>query len=117
MTQEWQWRLFMARLDPATGSEQAGTRPVLVVSEEDYNEVMPVVTVLPLTSRKPGRRVYPNETLIKRGTAGLTVESIVLAHQVRTISKRRLGAELGFLDNAQLRRRVVEALKGHLGIE
>ncbi|MCH8194943.1 MAG: type II toxin-antitoxin system PemK/MazF family toxin [Chloroflexi bacterium] len=117
MTQEWQWRLFMARLDPAAGSEQAGTRPVLVVSEEDYNEVMPVVTVLPLTSRKPGRRVYPNEALIKRGTAGLTVDSIVLAHQVRTISKRRLGAELGFLDNAQLRRRVVETLKGHLGIE
>ncbi|MGH9339941.1 MAG: type II toxin-antitoxin system PemK/MazF family toxin [Acidobacteriota bacterium] len=43
------------------GSEQAGTRPVLVISDQDFNQLMPVITVLPLTSRKPGRKIYPNE--------------------------------------------------------
>ena len=51
----FQWRVFRANLDPAVGSEQAGQRPVLVVSNEIMNEVLPIVTVLPLTSRKPGR--------------------------------------------------------------
>ena len=84
-----QWHIFQANLDPVTGSEQRGTRPVLVVSDEDFNQLMPVVTVLPLTSRKPGRQIYPNEVLLPKGTAGLPEDSIVMAHQIRTISKTR----------------------------
>lgn len=116
MTETWQWQVFLAQLDPVTGSEQAGTRPVLVVSEEDYNRLMPLVTVLPITSRKPRRRVYPNEVLLRRNTARLMADSIVLSHQIRTISKRRLTAALGMLNDLTLRQQVLDALKGHLGI-
>lgn len=97
MISDWRWRVFMARLDPAVGSEQAGTRPVLVVSEEQYNQNTSLVTVLPLKSRKPGRRMYPSEVLAGQGTAGLIADSIILAHQVRTISKKRLGRRMGAL--------------------
>lgn len=116
MTETWQWHVFLADLDPATGSEQAGSRPVLVVSEEDYNQVMPLVTIVPLTTRKQGRHVYPNEVLLSRGTAGLTADSIVLVHQVRTISKRRLTRQLGPLNDDDLRIHILDALKGHLSI-
>ena len=51
---------------------------------------MPVVTVLPITSLKKDRKVYPNEVMLKEGTGGLSHNSIVLAHQIRTISKQRL---------------------------
>ncbi|MEZ4832119.1 MAG: type II toxin-antitoxin system PemK/MazF family toxin [Caldilineaceae bacterium] len=65
----YQWHIFMASLDPVTGSEQAGTRPVLVISREALNQLLPVVNVVPLTSRKsPARRIYPNEVLIRAGT-------------------------------------------------
>ena len=46
----FQWQVFRANLNPVIGSEQAGHRPVLVVSNEIMNEVLPILTVLPLTS-------------------------------------------------------------------
>ena len=57
------WSLWMANLEPVMGSEQGKTRPVVIISEDAMNAILPVVNVLPLTSRKPGRRVYPNEAL------------------------------------------------------
>lgn len=62
----YQWHIFRATLDPVTGSEQRGTRPVLVVSDEDFNELMPVVTILPLTSRKPGRSSIPTKSYCRK---------------------------------------------------
>ena len=46
----YKWGIFRAGLNPIVGSEQRGTRPVIVVSDEDFNMVMPVVTVLPVTA-------------------------------------------------------------------
>ncbi len=48
----YQWHVFLASLDPSTGSEQAGKRPVLVISREQINQLLPVVNVIPLTSQK-----------------------------------------------------------------
>jgi mRNA interferase MazF len=84
------WSLWQANLDPVVGSEQGKTRPVLVISETALNDILPVVNVLPLTSRKPGRRIYPNEALLPGGTAGLTADSLVLCYQIRTLDKQRL---------------------------
>ena len=57
------WSVWLANLDPVIGSEQGKTRPVLVISQTALNDVLPVVNVLPVTSRKPYRRIYPNEAL------------------------------------------------------
>ena len=54
---EYRWCIFLANLDPVVGSEQGKTRPVLVISEEEINQLLPVVSVLPITSRKHKRRV------------------------------------------------------------
>jgi len=115
--EHYQWHLFRSNLDPVTGSEQRGTRPVLVVSDEDYNQLMPVVTVLPLTFRKPGRHIYPNEVLLPKGTAGLAEDSIVLAHQIRTIAKARLTQQYGEIQSETFREAVRQALKIHLTLE
>jgi len=63
MTPE-RWSVWLANLDPVVGSEQGKTRPVLVLSDTRLNQILPVVNVLPITSRKGKRRVYPNEALI-----------------------------------------------------
>lgn len=112
----WQWGVFRAVLDPVTGSEQAGTRPVLVVSCESFNIVMPVVTILPLTTYRGGR-VYPNEILVPRGTAGLPVDSLILVYQVRTVAKSRLQGRYGLLADDLLRTRVHRALLFYLDLE
>jgi len=110
-----QWAVIQTNLDPAMGTEQRGTRPVLIVSNEEFNQAMPNVTVLPLTSTQ--RRLYPSEILLPEGKAGQPLESIVMAHQIRTISKQRLGRLLGYLDDAKLRYEVHKAIKEHLDME
>ena len=110
-----QWAVMEADLDPTKGAEQKGTRPVLIVSNEEFNQAMPNVTVLPLTSTK--RRLYPSEVLLPKGKAGQPADSIVMAHQIRTISKQRLGRLLGYLDGSQLQQEVREAVKEHLDLD
>ena len=110
------WSVWLAGLDPVVGSEQGRTRPVLVISETALNDVLPVVNVLPVTSRKQNRRVYPNEALLPAGAAGLSAESIVLCYQIRTLDKRRLLKMFGTLDDAALREEVLEALRFQLGL-
>lgn len=113
----YRWGIFKARLGMGSGSEQQGLRPVLVISEEDFNQVMPVVTILPLTTVKPGRKVYPNEVLLAKGVGGLPRPSLVLAHQIRTIAKDRLVGLYGHLHDADIQANVQQALKIHLALE
>ncbi|MBI1744054.1 type II toxin-antitoxin system PemK/MazF family toxin [Candidatus Acetothermia bacterium] len=113
---DWQWTVFLADLSPIKGAEQAGPRPVLVISRESFNQAMPVVTVLPLTSLKRGRRIYPHEVLLPKGQAGLPQASIVLAHQVRTIDKTRLRSAFGTVSDMRTQVRVQQALRVHLDL-
>ena len=117
MTEAWQWHVFPADLDPARGSEQRGRRPVVVVSLERTNRRLQIVTILPLTSVKPGRPVHYAEVLVRAGTAGLPQDSIVMAHQVRTVAKERLGEEYGQVADLDLREQIRDKLKLHLDLE
>jgi len=111
----FQWAVMEANLDPVAGAEQKGIRPVLIISNEEFNQAMPNVTVLPLTSTQ--RRLYPSEVLLPKGKAGQPLDSIIMAHQIRTISKQRLKGLLGYLEDHQLRQQVREAIKEHLDLD
>ncbi|MGD9629217.1 MAG: type II toxin-antitoxin system PemK/MazF family toxin [Pyrinomonadaceae bacterium] len=104
------WNVWLASLDPTIGSEQGKTRPVIVISHTAINERLPVVNILPITSRKPGRRVYPNEALLAAGDANIPNESIVLCFQIRTIDKQRLIKRIGHLDGLRARNAIIDAL-------
>ncbi|MFO7680714.1 MAG: type II toxin-antitoxin system PemK/MazF family toxin [Chloroflexota bacterium] len=114
----YQWHVFLASLDPTKGSEQAGKRPVLIVSNEQINQLLPVVNVIPLTSRKSKKRtIYPNEVLLLAGKAGLKVDSIALCYQIRTLDKSRLERDFGELNDLDLRKQILEALEFQFGME
>ncbi len=110
----YQWAVMEANLDPVAGAEQKGTRPVLVASNEEFNRAMPNVTVLPLTSTR--RSLYPSEVFLPRGKAGQPLDSVVMAHQIRTISKQRIKGLVGHLEDPQLQQQVREALREHLDL-
>jgi mRNA interferase MazF len=67
----YRWNIYWVNLDPTVGSEQGKTRPVLVISDEDINAILPVINILPMTSFKQGRKIYPNEVYLKAAQAGL----------------------------------------------
>jgi mRNA interferase MazF len=113
----YQWRVVQADLNPVRGSEQAGTRPVLIVSDESLNTVLPVVAGLPLTTPRPGRRAYRHEVFLPAGSAGQPNDSIAMAQQIRTLAKERLGRTYGFLEDEGLRARIRAAMKIFLDLE
>ena len=112
---KYQWHIFLASLDPTRGSEQAGRRPVLVISRERINQILRVVNVIPLTSRKSAVRViYPNEVLLTADVAGLKADSIALCYQVRTLDKSRLERDLGKIRDENLRQEILKAIRFQL---
>lgn len=113
----WQWQLVRADLEPVRGSEQAGVRPVLIVSAEASNRALSVVTVLAVTSLKPGRRIYSTEALLPAGAAGQPRDSLVMAQQIRVLEKSRLLSSYGHLDDDELREKVRAALRRYLDLE
>jgi mRNA interferase MazF len=96
--------VFEARLDPTEGSEQAGTRPVIVVSRDAINDASPVVVVVPCTTRRAERKIYPSQVLLRAPEGGLRADSIALGEQVRAVAKTRLGSRWGMLSPEALRR-------------
>lgn len=111
------WKIDRANLDPVIGSEQGKSRPVIVISEDGVNALLPVVDILPVTSRKPGLKVYPNEALLDAGKFGLPNESLVLCYQIRALDKRRLSTEYGEVTGPLKRDEILDALCFQLGIQ
>ena len=96
--------IFDARLDPVEGSEQAGIRPVVVVSRDAINDASPVVVVVPCTTLKGERRIYPSQVLLRAPDGGLRADSIALGEQIRAIAKTRLRSRWGTLTPEAMRR-------------
>jgi mRNA interferase MazF len=111
------WTIYRANLDPTIGSEQGKTRPVLVISEDEINDLLNVVNIIPITSRKKGRGIYPNEALVLANNFGLENESIILCHQIRTIDKVRLSKVYGEISDIKLQNEIVDSLCFQLGID
>ena len=114
---DYQWGIFWADLEPTRGSEQAGKRPVLVISIEEVNQVLPIVTVLSVTSVKPGRKIYPTEVLISAKDSGLSRNSIIMAHQIRTISKDKLDGICGIIRDEIIKEKVRNVVRCYLDLK
>ena len=82
--------VYDARLDPVEGSEQSGSRPVVIVSRDAINASSPIVSAAPCTTYREGRRVYPSQVIVRAPEGGLDVDSVILGEQVRALDKRRL---------------------------
>lgn len=102
--------VYDARLSPTEGSEQAGIRPVIIVSRDAINRYSPVIVVVPLTKAANVSRDYPNNVRLSRRAGGLTVDSVALGGQVRAISKSRLLRHRGHI-SAESMHQINKALR------
>jgi len=105
------WDIRFCTLDPTQGSEQKGTRPVLVVSNDAVNHALPIATVLPLSSLKPGDKIYPTEVLLTADITGLPKDSVAMLQQIRTVAHSRLNSSSKFLSDAAARKKILEAIR------
>jgi len=110
------WTIWRANLDPIIGSEQGKSRPVLIISEDDINALLNIVNIIPITSRKPNRIIYPNEAFLAADKYGLEKDSIALCHQIRTIDKSRLSKKYGQISSKVIQSEIIQALCFQLGI-
>ena len=89
--------IYYADLSPVVGSEQGGTRPVLIVQNDTGNRHSPTVIAAAITSQT-GKARLPTHINIPGGSVGLSKDSVVLLEQVRTIDKSRLREKVCHLD-------------------
>jgi mRNA interferase MazF len=85
--------IWNADLSLSKGSEHAGFRPVVILSGNLLNDNLPIVIVMPLTSKI--KNYKGNPVLIPSSTNGLKVSSEVLVFHIRSVSKDRLIEKLG----------------------
>ncbi len=95
-----QGEIWLANLNPGKGSEQAGERPVVIISGNLLNQYLPIVIVCPLTSKIKN---YKGNIIVQPDKDnGLKVPSEILTFHIRSVSKDRLISKSGFIKPEQL---------------
>jgi mRNA interferase MazF len=94
--------IVLVDLNPAKGSEQRGhARPCVVVQNDIGNTYSNTTIIVPVTDAV-GKKVYPFQSPISKGSSGLTKDSIALGNQIRVISKERIKKKMGALPEAEV---------------
>ena len=81
--------IYFVNLDPVTGREQGGLRPVLVLSSNEMNKKPLVVTVVVGTKGSNVPIDYPSNTRVPAEESGLPMETVFLGFQIRSLDKSR----------------------------
>ena len=107
--------IFYADLSPVVGSEQGGTRPVLIVQNDMGNRHSPTVIAAAITSQM-NKAKLPTHIELTGRNVGLTKDSVVLLEQIRTLDKRRLRERMGRVDG-ELMERIDAAIAVSFGLQ
>ena len=100
-----------AELNPVRGKEQAGRRPVLVLSHDVFNARSGTVIAMALTSQ-PQRAGFP--LTLELQAKGLPKQSWIKISQIRTLAVERIGQRLGTVSPEELAQ-VIEGLNDIIG--
>ncbi|NJK43558.1 MAG: type II toxin-antitoxin system PemK/MazF family toxin [Pleurocapsa sp. SU_196_0] len=104
--------IYWATLEPRSGSEQRGLRPVILVSHDSFNSTpgWKSLIVVPVSrSDVQARRSFAT-VLLKAGSGGLSEDSVALCHQVTTLDRGKFKSLIGNL-NEELLEQVSDGLR------
>lgn len=105
--------IYYANLLPSIGSEQQGTRPVLIIQNDVGNEHSNTVIVAMITGK--AKKPLPTHVSINNTECGLPENSVVMLEQIQTLDKQRLGTFIGRV-SADVMNRIDKAALCSLGI-
>lgn len=115
MTRPKRGDIYLLNFDPTIGAEIRKTRPALILQNDIANKFSPV-TIVAAISSKFDDPLYPTEVLIPaKAPTGLSLDSVVLLNQIRTVDKKRLIKQLGKLSKTKMEE-VDLALRISLGL-
>ena len=103
--------IIWANLEPAIGNEQAGKRPVLVLSHNIFNENSGTVIAVAITSKEQ-RAGFP--LTLEINSKNLPKKSWIKISQIRTLSINRLGEKITHIKEEELNQ-VIEGLNEIIG--
>lgn len=106
--------VFFADLSPVVGSEQGGTRPVLIIQNDIGNRFSPTVIVAAITAQIQKAKL-PTHVEVNADRYKFERDSVILLEQIRTIDKSRLTDRITHLDE-YLMEQVDEALEISFGL-
>lgn len=93
--------VWLANLDPIVGNEQAGKRPILIISVDYFNQGgSRMVIAVPFTRKD---RKQPLHVPVRAGTAGLNIDSFIKTEDIRGLSKERLIHKIGEVDKKTMK--------------
>jgi len=110
------WDIYFCCLETTIGSEQRGTRPVLVISTNSVNHNLPVSTVLPLSSINTSDKIYPTEVMLETAITGLPKLSVAMVQQIRTVSHNRLRNLAGRIIDLEIQNQVLDACRNYFDL-
>jgi mRNA interferase MazF len=109
--------VYEVNLDPTVGREIGKKRPAVIIQNDIGNTNSGTTIVAPVSSLKPGTKLFPIMVLLPRGSGGLSCESFVHCGQIRTLDKNnRLAKRLGHLSDQQMEE-IDEALRISLSLK
>lgn len=106
--------IYYADMEPHIGSEQGGTRPVVVLQNNTGNYYCPTLIIAPITSKSGKKPSQPTHYYAER-IHGLELPGMVLLEQIKTIDKRRVKKYLGRMTRQQMDE-IGEAIEEALGL-
>jgi mRNA interferase MazF len=108
--------IYFVNLNPVKGREQAGHRPVLVLSIDAINKLPLVVTVVVGTKGANISRDYPTNVRVSAAESGLPMETVFLCFQVRSLDPKRFPDKPAGRVSGETLRQVEDAVRYCLGL-
>lgn len=108
--------IVQADLSGTIGSEQGGTRPVLIIQNDIGNLHSPTTIVIPFSTKVFKNPNQPTHTLIKSSAdTGLKEDSILLGEQIRVISFQRIKKKIGSVTDKNEREEIRRVYAANFG--
>lgn len=108
--------IYFVSLNPVRGREQAGSRPVLVLSIDSINKLPLVVTVVVGTSGGNISHDYPTNVRLSPEESGLPVETVFLCFQLRSLDPRRFSGPPAGRVSGTVLKRIEDVVRYCLGL-
>jgi mRNA interferase MazF len=108
--------IYFVDLNPTKGREQAGNRPVLVLSVDSINRLPLVVTVVVGTKGENLERDFPTNVRLSAAGSGLPMETVFLCFQIRSLDPARFPENPAGKLSSEVLRKIEDAVRHCLGL-